>query len=138
LNAQPQDGSKATYAPILKKEDGFIDWRMPARKIHDRVRAFNPWPGTVTKFRGNVCKVLKAGLGTGVPSPSPTLPLALPGAIQLAKGSLKAVCGAGETLEILSIQPENKKAVSGTDFANGARIQPGEKFEPMMDNECYG
>jgi len=62
----------------------------------------------------------------------------LPGAIQLAKGSLKVVCGDGETLEIVSIQPENKKAVSGVDFANGARIQPGEKFEPMMDNERYG
>jgi methionyl-tRNA formyltransferase len=133
LNPQPQDGQRATYAPILKKEDGFIDWRMPARKIHDRVRAFNPWPGTVTRFRGNVCKVLKAKAkaGTGGLSPSP-------GAIQLNRRSLNVVCGDGETLEILSIQPENKKAVSGADFANGARIQPGEKFEPMMDNERYG
>jgi methionyl-tRNA formyltransferase len=135
LNAQPQDGEKATNAPILKKEDGFIDWRMPARKIHDRVRAFNPWPGTVTRFRGNVCKVLKVKVGPGGLSPASPLP---PGAIQLTKGSLKVVCGDGETLEILSIQPENKKAVSGADFANGARIQPGEKFEPMMDNERYG
>jgi methionyl-tRNA formyltransferase len=132
LNAQPQDGEKATYAPILKKEDGFINWAMPARKIQDRVRAFNPWPGTVTRFRGNVCKLLKVKVGPGGLSP------VSPGSIQLTKGSLKVACGDGETLEILSIQPENKKAVSGADFANGARIQPGEKFEPMMDNERYG
>jgi methionyl-tRNA formyltransferase len=135
LKAQPQDGEKASNAPILKKEDGFIDWRMPARKIHDRVRAFNPWPGTVTRFRGNVCKVVKVKVGPGGLSPASPLPA---GAIQLTKGSLKVVCGDGETLEILSIQPENKKAVSGADFVNGARIQPGEKFEPMMDNERYG
>ena len=104
---------------------------MPARKIHDRVRAFNPWPGTVTRFRGNVCKVLKTKEGTGGLSPSP-------GAIQLSRRSLNVVCGDGQTIEILSIQPENKKAVSGADFANGARVQPGEKFEPMMDNERYG
>jgi methionyl-tRNA formyltransferase len=135
LKAQPQDGEKASNAPILKKEDGFIDWRMPARKIHDRVRAFNPWPGTVTRFRGNVCKVVKVKVGPGGLSPASPLPA---GAIRLTKGSLKVVCGDGETLEILSIQPENKKAVSGADFVNGARIQPGEKFEPMMDNERYG
>jgi methionyl-tRNA formyltransferase len=138
LKAQSQDSEKATYAPILKKEDGFIDWRIPARKVHDRVRAFNPWPGTVTRFRGNVCKVLKARRGTGELSPSSPLSSATPGAIQLTRRSLNVVCGDGETLEILSIQPENKKAVSGADFANGARIQPGEKFEPMMDNERYG
>jgi methionyl-tRNA formyltransferase len=138
LKAQSQDSEKATFAPILKKEDGFIDWRMPARKVHDRVRAFNPWPGTVTRFRGNACKVLKAKRGTGGQSQSSPLPPASPGAIQLTRRSLSVVCGDGETLEILSIQPENKKAVSGADFANGARIQPGEKFEPMMDNERYG
>jgi methionyl-tRNA formyltransferase len=131
LNPHPQDAGKATYAPILKKDDGFIDWRMPARKIQDRIRAFNPWPGTVTRFRGSICKVLKTKGGTGGLSPSP-------GAIQLSRRSLNVVCGDGATLEIVSIQPENKKAVSGVDFANGARIQPGEKFEPMMDNERYG
>jgi methionyl-tRNA formyltransferase len=135
LKPRPQDAANATYAPILKKEDGFLDWRMPARQIQDRVRAFNPWPGTVTKFRGAVCKLLKARRGKGGLSPVPS---SLPGAIQARKGSLNALCGDGEFLEILSIQPENRKAVSGADFANGARIQTGEKFEPMMDNERYG
>jgi methionyl-tRNA formyltransferase len=51
---------------------------------------------------------------------------------------LNVVCGDGETVEILSIQPPNRKAVSGADFANGTRIQADEKFESMMDNEPYG
>jgi methionyl-tRNA formyltransferase len=132
LEAKPQNTEMASYAPILKKEDGFLDWQMPAGHIQDRVRAFNPWPGTVTKFRGGVCKVLKAKAGMRLLShPSP-------GTIQPAKGALNVVCGDGAILEILTIQPENRKAVSGADFANGARIQAGEKFEPMMDNERYG
>jgi methionyl-tRNA formyltransferase len=63
LKPKFQDDSQATFAPILKKEHGFIDWTMPAVKIHNCVRAFNPWPGTVTRFRGSICKILKTGIG---------------------------------------------------------------------------
>jgi len=58
------------------------------------------------------------------------------GVISTTKPKLTAICGDGAGLDILSIQPENRKAISGTDFANGARIQPGEKFEALMDNEA--
>jgi methionyl-tRNA formyltransferase len=162
LNPVPQNNSEATFAPILKKEDGFIDWHMPAEKIHNRVRAFNPWPGTVAKFRGRVCKILKTSPSpSGTRSASPVgrsldrgrreapgeglsisedltpSPHPLPegeGAIVASRTSLAVVCGDGALLEILSIQPEGRKAVSGTDFANGVRLQPGEKFESLMDN----
>ena len=127
LQAQPQDNSQASLAPMLKKEHGFVDWTMPALKIHNRVRAFNPWPGTVTRFRGAVCKVLQTKAGNSHAGLKP-------GTIVASRRSLAAVCGDSALLEILSIQPENRKAVSGVDFANGARIQPDEKFEPMMDN----
>jgi methionyl-tRNA formyltransferase len=56
------------------------------------------------------------------------------GSLLASKTSLAVFCGDNDLLEILSIQPEGRKAVSGTDFANGARIQPGEKFESLMDN----
>jgi methionyl-tRNA formyltransferase len=93
------------------------------------VRAFNPWPGTVTKFRGTNCKILKTAVGPNTP------PLQLePGTVVPTKGRLSVMCGDGVALEILSIQPENRKSVSGADFANGARIQAGEKFEAVMDN----
>ena len=126
LAALPQDDSDASLAPVLKKEHGHIDWAMPARQIHNRVRAFNPWPGTVTRFRGATCKILKTQPGGAHSAPA--------GTIVTSKSSFGVACGDGALLEILSIQPENRKPVSGTDFANGARIQAGEKFEPLMDN----
>jgi len=132
LKPKSQDESQATFAPILRKEHGFIDWDMPATEIHNRVRAFNPWPATVAKFRGQSCKILK----TAVVASPPPLPGegGNPGSLVVSRHSLAVVCGDGALLEVLLIQPENRKAVSGPDFANGARIQPGEKFESLMDN----
>jgi methionyl-tRNA formyltransferase len=127
LKPKPQDDSQSTFAPILKKEHGFIDWRMPAKVIHNRVRAFNPWPGAVTKFRGSACKILKTSVAPGNDDRDP-------GTIVISKGSLAVVCGDGALLEVLSIQPENRKPVPGADFANGAHIQPDEKFRTVMDN----
>ena len=165
LEPKPQDNSKATFAPMLKKEHGLIDWRMAAVEIHNRVRAFNPWPGTAAKFRGGTCKILQTAVGVGSspsgrgwreapgeghrssqilrPSPYP-LPegegdlsnshAQSPGSVVLSKHSLAVMCGDGGLLEIMRIQPENRKAISGADFANGVRIEPGEKFESLMDN----
>jgi methionyl-tRNA formyltransferase len=135
VEPKPQDGTSATLAPVLKKEDGFIDWAMPAAQIHNRVRAFNPWPGTVTRFRDRTCKILKTArhapgpLERGVARAQESA-----GSIQVSGGALVVVCGDGAVLEILSIQPENRRPVSGLDFANGARIQADEKFRTVMDN----
>jgi methionyl-tRNA formyltransferase len=128
LKPQPQDSSKATFAPSLKKQDGNLDWTRPAPELHNRVRAFNPWPGTVTKFRGSICKVLKTRrLQTATSSRSA-------GTLVPSKSTLNVTCGDGALLEILTIQPQNRKPVSGGDFANGARIQADEKFETLVDN----
>lgn len=132
LTPKPQDNSQATYAPILKKRDGFLSWTSSAEEIHNRIRGFNPWPGTLTKFRDMNCKILRSALvaketGSGEP-----------GEVLVAKGRLRVLCGHRVPLEILSIQPENRKAISGADFANGMRIQPGEKFEAVMDNDANG
>ncbi|MCX6620172.1 MAG: methionyl-tRNA formyltransferase, partial [Acidobacteria bacterium] len=54
ITPEPQDDAQATYAPILKKEDGLVDWTLPARSIHDRARGFLPWPGAYTGFRGRL------------------------------------------------------------------------------------
>jgi methionyl-tRNA formyltransferase len=126
LTAKPQDDSQASLAPMLKREHGYIDWTLPAHAVHNRVRAFNPWPGTITRFRGGNCKILKTRLGSQYSAAA--------GTIVASKAAVSAVCGDGVLLEIETIQPENRKAVSGVDFANGARIQGGEKFEPLVDN----
>ncbi len=128
LKAIPQDHSLATPAPMLKKRHGIIDWQEPAQRIHNKVRAFNPWPGTVALFRGGVCKILR------------TRPVTLddrqsePGAIVVEKRVLRVTCAPGTALEVLELQPENRKPVSGADFANGARLRPDEKFECVADN----
>lgn len=128
LKPTPQDGSKASLAPIIEKKDGFIDWTDPARRIHDRVRAFTPWPGATTRFRETVCKILKTRVGGRDQTGSQ------PGVI-FASGKLLAVAsGDSGFVEILELQPENRKPVRGFEFANGARIQPGEKFEPLINS----
>jgi methionyl-tRNA formyltransferase len=131
LRPKPQDNSRATFAPVLKKEDGFLKWTRPAREIHNRVRAFNPWPGTITQFRGRICKILKTAAPQSAAERAAPLE---PGSITAWRGRLTVICGDSNPIEILTIQPENRKPVSGADFANGARIQPGEKFESLMDN----
>jgi methionyl-tRNA formyltransferase len=128
LKPRPQNHELATVAPILKKHHGFIDWRSPAEAIHNRVRAFNPWPGAVTRFRGAVCKILRSRIAGPAPEG------AAPGTIIMSGKSLTVVCGNSVLLEIAEVQPESRKPVTGGEFANGARIQTGEKFDLVMDN----
>jgi methionyl-tRNA formyltransferase len=129
LAAKPQNTAEATYAPIIKKIHGFIDWNDSAVTIHNRIRAFNPWPGATTMFRGSVCKILRSRTVGHEPTARGDA-----GSIVVEKRVLFVLCGDGNLLEIIELQPENRKPVAGFDFANGARIRPGEKFELMSDN----
>ncbi len=106
-----QDFAQATYAPILKKEDGLVDWTRSAREIHDRVRGFQPWPGAWTRFRGQTLLIWKARVGERDLAP---------GTLR-REGGLWAGCGAG-ALDLLELQLEGRKRISGEDFANGQRI----------------
>jgi methionyl-tRNA formyltransferase len=117
-----QDHDRATLAPILTKQDGVIDWNLPARTIYNRMRAFHPWPGSKTEFRGVVCKMLNARVAGEVPEEC------RPGTVVVGQRSLGVACGDGVLLEILEIQLPNKKPQSGSDFINGLRPAPGERF----------
>lgn len=128
LSPAPQDAASASYAPILKKTDGYLDWKMSARELHNRIRAFNPWPGAVTGFRDGVCKILRTAVGPQAPEMSE------PGTIIMSRRSVAAAAGDGNLLEILEAQPPNRKAMSGSDFANGMRLAMGEKFHSLSDN----
>jgi methionyl-tRNA formyltransferase len=123
LHATAQDHSRASLAPILRKEDGYIDWRWPAQTVHNRVRALNPWPGTVTQFRGGLCRILKSKIGRPLEESKP------PGSILASKGLVAVACGDGVGLELIEVQLPGRKPVSGRDFVNGMRIQPGDSFE---------
>jgi methionyl-tRNA formyltransferase len=116
----PQDDSQASFAPILKKEDGLLDWSLTAQQIYDRIRGLQPWPGTFTKFRGKTCHIW------GAPALTPT---SAPAGSLLTQGSqLLVTCGSHTTLALESVQMEGRKRVTAREFANGARLAPGEKF----------
>jgi methionyl-tRNA formyltransferase len=108
---QPQPEEGATYAPMLKKEDGRLDWALPARELARRVRAFNPWPGAFFEWQEGALKVLRA---------HPAEARAEPGQ-QLVYEKLPAV-GTGEGLLVLDeVQPPGKKPMPGKAFLAGAR-----------------
>lgn len=122
IQPQPQDDSQATYAPILKKEDGKIDWRLPARQILNRIRGFDPWPGGYGFLRGQRFQICKAALG------DPALP---PGALRVVNRKLYAGCGGtgrgdGESIELREVQLEGKKRMPAAAFLNGFSMSADE------------
>ncbi len=117
---EKQDSAQATYAPILKKEDGRIDWHMPAGAIHNRVRGLQPWPGAHTRFRGQGLHIWKARVAAG------EAPLE-PGGLRYARG-LFAGCGEGTVLELLEVQLEGRKRVAAGDFARGQRLADNDRL----------
>lgn len=123
LAAEPQDHAQATLAPILKKEDGRIDWNLPARDIWNRIRGLRPWPGAYTSFRQRGLHIWAAAR----PVEGETLELP-PGKIVIDRARVRIVCGQGTVLEPQEIQMEGRKRLATRDFINGTKILPGETF----------
>ena len=114
-----QDSTAATYAPILKKEDGEIDWNWPARKIFNRSRAFLPWPGAYSFFRGQLFHVWKARVAGDAPSGEP-------GRLIPQKKRLLIACGESTALDVVEVQVEGRKRMSAEAFLNGQHLRDGE------------
>jgi methionyl-tRNA formyltransferase len=127
----PQDPSQATLAPPLKKEDGRIDWQLPAQKIYNRIRGFQPWPGAFTQFRGKQCAIWGK---PAMPDPSIAAGASLgagqgtPGTIRVSRGEVDVACGEQTVLRLEFVQREDRKRIAAREFANGARLAPGERF----------
>jgi len=125
ITPTPQDNSQATLAPPLKREDGRIRWSLPAQEIFNRIRGFQPWPGAFTTFRGKQCAIW------GKPALSDTTARTsalAPGAIRVESGEVHVVCGESTTLRLEFVQLEGRKRIVAREFANGARLAPGERF----------
>jgi methionyl-tRNA formyltransferase len=116
---RPQQDALASWAPILKKEDGRIDWLRPASEIHNRVRGFQPWPGAHSKFRGHQLQVWKSRLGDEPARGEP-------GSLHLGRRRLLVTCGRATTLELLELQLEGRKRVPAEAFLNGQRVVENE------------
>jgi methionyl-tRNA formyltransferase len=119
---EKQDHSQATLAPILKKEDGLIDWRWPAEKISNRSRGFLPWPGAYSHFRGQIFHIWRSRVSADAFAGEP-------GQLLAVKRRLFVCCGEGTTLEALEVQSEGRKRMSAEAFLNGQRLN---------ENECLG
>lgn len=111
IQPRPQPKVGSTYAPMLKKEDGLLDFSHPARELERKVRAFNPWPGAYFEWDGNLLKVHSASIGLGkMRAGDRGIYLGLP------------AVGTSENLLVLGeVQPAGKKSMPGKAFLAGAR-----------------
>lgn len=129
IEPTPQDDREATHAPILKREDGLIDWRMSAREIAARVRAFQPWPGTYTFFRGGRLTIWRAGETAADQSgrtlqddPAPATILAVD------KSGIVIACAESTALRVEELQIEGKRKLGAREFINGMRLSVGDSI----------
>jgi methionyl-tRNA formyltransferase len=119
ITPRPQDEEQATLAPVLKKEDGRIDFRLGAQEICNRLRGFEPWPGAFTTFRRKNLRLWGAANRQHSPPP---------GELLVDNDRLFVGGGGGTALALLEVQPEGKKRMSARDFIHGYRPQTGEKL----------
>jgi methionyl-tRNA formyltransferase len=120
ITPQPQDDARASLAPILKREDGQVDWTMTAQEIFNRLRGFLPFPGCYTFFNGQRLELVKARVEEDAVSGLP------PGVVsEVTKDSLTIACGNGTHLRVLEVQPAGKRAMLARDFLNGAALHVG-------------
>jgi len=123
IHPRPQDERLASYAPMLKKEDGQIDWFLTAEEIARRVRGLRPWPVAYTVFRGRTLRLWAAR-----PVDQPEATRLEPGALHIDQGRLVAGCGSGTRLELIALQLEGRKRLSARDFLNGVSLKPGDRL----------
>jgi methionyl-tRNA formyltransferase len=118
ITPEPQNPADATLAPLLKKEDGMIDWAWPATTIHNRVRGLQPWPGASTSFRNQALHIWRSR--TRPESGS------APGRFLSLKPPIVS-CGAG-ALELVEVQMEGRKRMAAADFVNGQRLTDNDRL----------
>lgn len=124
IRREKQNDAEATYAPVLKKEDGHINWSRPAPEIYNRLRGFTPWPGAYTSFRGQILLIIRAK-PRAKPAGTSTPP---PGTLEIEKRRLFAASGDNTALELLEVQLAGKKRMSAEAFLNGYKLSENEKL----------
>jgi methionyl-tRNA formyltransferase len=120
-----QNQAEATFAPLLKKEDGRIDWNRPANEIFNRMRGFAPWPGAFTTFRGQTCHLWGEPVSNEAREKTTA---GSPGTLASHDGSLLVACGRATALRLKAVKLEGRKQISPAEFVNGARVTGGEHF----------
>jgi methionyl-tRNA formyltransferase len=116
LTREKQDDALTCYAPMLKKEDGLIDWKREPQQIKNLVRGFTPWPGAYTSLDDKTLKLYKVSVTDGGGAPGVI--------IAAGKDGIDVACGSG-CLRIEELQLEGRKRLSAADFLAGYRLEPG-------------
>ncbi len=127
LPAAPQDGRQASLAPLLRKEDGRLDWTLTADELHRRVRGLSPWPGAFSRLDGKLVRLLETAVLPGDMEPGV---LALRGADQLVAGT------GSRLLRIITLQPEGKRPMTAEEFLRGHRDVAGSKFDTSAKSQA--
>jgi len=126
LAGRAQNHAAATLAPMLKREDGRIEWARTVTEIYNRMRGFAPWPGAYTEFRGQTCHLRGKPSDEGKPVAGAAA--GEPGTIFVEKDLVRVICGGGSLLDITNVKQEGRKEISAGEFVRGARVVQGEKF----------
>ncbi|MDB6056824.1 MAG: Methionyl-tRNA formyltransferase [Verrucomicrobiales bacterium] len=123
IQARPQNHSEATHVKKIKKEDGQLDWKLPARVLQNRIRAFTPWPGAFTFQKVNdKARLLKVWRAEVVSAQGE------PGTVLAADNSGVVVACGQDALRILRLQREGGRQMSAAEFLQGNSIRSGEQF----------
>ncbi len=123
LPRRPQDNAEATMAPLLRKADGEVDWHLSARDIHNRVRGFNPWPGSVCRTpNGKRLKLWRVGAATVDAGATPGRVVAFD------EGQPVVATGKG-SIRLLEVQPEGGKVMDGASYVRGHSLALGDRLE---------
>lgn len=132
LTPIPQDGSQATYAPLLKKPDFHLDWQRSAQALHNQIRAFSP--NCFTGIEGQRIKIVRSA-SPQLHSPPPEIPQGSPGeVVGLARGEGIYVATGEGSLLIRRAQLPGRKEQSAWDLVNGGQLKVGMRFEPLPDS----
>lgn len=124
LKQRKQREESASYSPRIAKEDGRCNWALTAEEIYNRLRAYTPWPGMKTNFRGEELDLVWA-----VPMDWEQAPIGVTGTfLGMRQGRMAVLCGDGTILGLEELQKPGKKPVRATDFVNGERCRVGERF----------
>jgi len=125
LTPIPQNDAEATLAPILKREDGQVDWTKSATEIFNRQRGFTPFPGCYTFLGEQRIELIGITAEMGEVND-----LTAPGTVcEVGKNSFVIACGEATRLRITELQPAGKRTMAARDFLNGAQLSIGTRFE---------
>lgn len=125
LIREKQDDSFTCYAPMLKKEDGLIDWTREPRQIKNLVRGFTPWPGAYTCLDNKTLKLYKVSVAEEAGTPGVV--------IEAGKDGILVACGSG-SIRIKELQLEGRKRLSAAEFLAGYRLEPGSRLGVCREN----